>query len=116
MALSGVLVRVCCWPGVRSLWRRKASVRVIIDQDAAGPGGTDMQAILSLVNSADTDVLGITDPDGRRVARRRGAAHPAADGNYWPDGYSGGSGRDVSVGKHKGVHREVGNDVWKAGL
>ena len=34
--------------------------KVIIDQDAAGPGGTDMQAILTLVNSADTDVLGIT--------------------------------------------------------
>jgi len=34
--------------------------KVIIDQDAAGPGGTDMQAILSLINSPETDVLGIT--------------------------------------------------------
>jgi purine nucleosidase len=34
--------------------------KVIIDQDAAGPGGTDMQAILALVNSPDTDVMGIT--------------------------------------------------------
>ena len=34
--------------------------KVIIDQDCAGPGGTDMQAILSLINSPDTDVLGIT--------------------------------------------------------
>jgi purine nucleosidase len=34
--------------------------KVIIDQDAAGPGGTDMQAILTLVNSPETDVLGIT--------------------------------------------------------
>jgi purine nucleosidase len=34
--------------------------KVIIDQDAAGPGGTDMQAILVLVNSPDTEVLGIT--------------------------------------------------------
>jgi inosine-uridine nucleoside N-ribohydrolase len=34
--------------------------KVIIDQDAAGPGGTDMQSILVLVNSPDTDVLGIT--------------------------------------------------------
>lgn len=33
---------------------------VIIDQDAAGPGGTDMQAILAIVNSPETDVLGIT--------------------------------------------------------
>ncbi|MGA2097781.1 MAG: nucleoside hydrolase [Candidatus Acidiferrum sp.] len=34
--------------------------KVIIDQDAAGPGGTDMQAILSIINSPETDVLGIT--------------------------------------------------------
>lgn len=34
--------------------------KVIIDQDASGPGGTDMQAILAIVNSPDTDVLGIT--------------------------------------------------------
>src|SRR5579859_6409495 len=34
--------------------------KVIIDQDAAGPGGSDMQSILALVNSPQTDVLGIT--------------------------------------------------------
>src|SRR6201996_6625432 len=34
--------------------------KVIIDQDCAGPGGTDMQAIVALINSPDTDVLGIT--------------------------------------------------------
>jgi inosine-uridine nucleoside N-ribohydrolase len=34
--------------------------KVIIDQDASGPGGTDMQAILVLVNSPDTEVLGVT--------------------------------------------------------
>src|SRR5271169_4741671 len=34
--------------------------KVIIDQDCAGPGGTDMQAILALVNSPETEVLGIT--------------------------------------------------------
>jgi purine nucleosidase len=34
--------------------------KVIIDQDAAGPGGTDMQAIVAIVNSPETDVLGIT--------------------------------------------------------
>ena len=34
--------------------------KVIIDQDASGPGGSDMQAILSIVNSPETDVLGIT--------------------------------------------------------
>jgi purine nucleosidase len=34
--------------------------KVIIDEDAAGPGGTAMQAITLLVNSPFTDVLGIT--------------------------------------------------------
>jgi purine nucleosidase len=34
--------------------------KVIIDQDSAGPGGSDMQAILALVNSPETEVLGIT--------------------------------------------------------
>jgi inosine-uridine nucleoside N-ribohydrolase len=34
--------------------------KVIIDQDCAGPGGTDLQAVLALVNSPQTEVLGIT--------------------------------------------------------
>jgi purine nucleosidase len=34
--------------------------KVIIDQDCAGPGGTDMQAVLALINSPKTEVLGIT--------------------------------------------------------
>ncbi len=34
--------------------------RIIIDQDAAGPGGTDQQAILMLIQSPQTEVLGIT--------------------------------------------------------
>ena len=35
-------------------------LKVIIDQDCAGPGGTDMQAVLAIVNSPKADVLGIT--------------------------------------------------------
>jgi len=34
--------------------------KIIIDQDAAGPAGTDQQAILLLIQSAQTQVLGIT--------------------------------------------------------
>src|ERR1700691_276139 len=34
--------------------------KVIIDQDAAGPAGTDQQSILLLVQSPQTEVLGIT--------------------------------------------------------
>jgi purine nucleosidase len=38
--------------------------KVIIDEDCSGPGGTNMQAVLTLVNSPETDVLGITIPTG----------------------------------------------------
>src|SRR6267378_2226486 len=34
--------------------------KIIIDQDAAGPGGTDQQSILMLIQSPQTEVLGIT--------------------------------------------------------
>jgi inosine-uridine nucleoside N-ribohydrolase len=50
------LLFMFCVPTFSAQTRRK----VIIDQDCAGPGGTDMQAILSLVNSPETEVLGIT--------------------------------------------------------
>jgi purine nucleosidase len=33
--------------------------KVIIDQDTAGPGGTNMQAVLAILNAPDTDLLGI---------------------------------------------------------
>jgi purine nucleosidase len=43
-------------------WSQQSSEKrkVIIDQDAAGPGGTDQQAILLLIQSPHTEVLGIT--------------------------------------------------------
>src|SRR5580692_10900164 len=34
--------------------------KIIIDQDAAGPAGTDQQSILLLIQSPQTEVLGIT--------------------------------------------------------
>lgn len=38
----------------------EAKRKIIIDQDGAGPGGTDQQSILLLIQSPDTEVLGIT--------------------------------------------------------
>jgi purine nucleosidase len=38
----------------------QAKRKIIIDQDAAGPGGTDQQSILLLIQSPQTEVLGIT--------------------------------------------------------
>ena len=55
MCLIALLVAASGWSATAQTKRK-----VIIDQDAAGPGGTDMQAILALVNSPDTEVLGIT--------------------------------------------------------
>jgi len=34
--------------------------KVIIDQDAFGPGGSDLQAILLVLQSPDVEVLGVT--------------------------------------------------------
>jgi inosine-uridine nucleoside N-ribohydrolase len=54
--LALVLLGVClpCW------CQPSAKRKVIIDQDAAGPAGTDQQAILLLIQSPQTEVLGIT--------------------------------------------------------
>jgi inosine-uridine nucleoside N-ribohydrolase len=38
--------------------------KVILDEDAAGPGGTNMQALLAMIQSSQTEVLGITVASG----------------------------------------------------
>ncbi|HUY14045.1 MAG TPA: nucleoside hydrolase [Terriglobia bacterium] len=45
---------------VSSLAFGQGKRKVIVDQDAAGPGGSDMQAILMAVQSPETETLGIT--------------------------------------------------------
>jgi len=54
-ALLAVALLLCC-PKCASQERRK----VIIDQDEAGPAGTDLQSTLLLIQSPQTEVLGIT--------------------------------------------------------
>lgn len=44
----------------RSPGERAAERKIIVDQDAAGPAGTDQQSILLLIQSAHTQVLGVT--------------------------------------------------------
>jgi purine nucleosidase len=57
VCLASVLllaISMPCWsqlPGKR---------KIIIDQDAAGPAGTDQQSILLLIQSPQTEVLGVT--------------------------------------------------------
>src|SRR5947207_15790601 len=52
--LIAILLVTCftCW----GQQKRK----LIIDQDAAGPAGTDQQSILLLIQSPQTEVLGVT--------------------------------------------------------
>lgn len=44
------------------LWSEQASPKrkIIVDQDGAGPAGTDQQSMLMLIQSPDTQVLGLT--------------------------------------------------------
>ena len=55
------LVVAVLWLGSLVCWGQESSKRkIIIDQDAAGPAGTDQQSILLLIQSPQTEVLGIT--------------------------------------------------------
>src|SRR5579863_192237 len=51
-----VLTCLACWGQEGQAAKRK----VIIDQDAAGPAGTDQQSMLLMIQSPQTEVLGIT--------------------------------------------------------
>jgi len=53
-----IVLAVLCGCCISSAAQEKR--KVIIDQDAAGPGGTDQQSMLMLIQSPKTDVLGIT--------------------------------------------------------
>ena len=54
--VAGVVALAICGGACWAQEKRK----VIIDQDAAGPAGTDLQSTLLLIQSPDTEVLGIT--------------------------------------------------------
>jgi inosine-uridine nucleoside N-ribohydrolase len=56
LTLVFALCAVLCVP----LWGQSGKRKVIIDQDAAGPAGTDQQSMLLLIQSPQTEVLGIT--------------------------------------------------------
>lgn len=57
LKMCGVLMLAAlCVPAASGQGKRM----VIIDQDCSGPGGTDLQSTLAMINSPETDVLGIT--------------------------------------------------------
>src|SRR5258708_20164735 len=51
LATGLLLISFTCWGQEKR--------KIIIDQDAAGPGGTDQQSMLLLIQSPQTEVLGI---------------------------------------------------------
>jgi purine nucleosidase len=58
---SRALIVAILWVTSLTCWGQEDSRRkIIIDQDAAGPAGTDQQSILLLIQSPQTEVLGIT--------------------------------------------------------
>jgi inosine-uridine nucleoside N-ribohydrolase len=56
LCLALVLIGTClpCWS------QQSAKRKIIIDQDGAGPAGTDQQSILLMIQSPQTEVLGVT--------------------------------------------------------
>src|SRR3984957_5452740 len=59
-----VLLALTLLAGVCGAQEPGARRKVIIDQDAFGPAGSNLQAILMLLQADDVDVLGITIPSG----------------------------------------------------
>src|SRR6204780_4557856 len=59
-----VLLALTLVAGVCGAQEPGARRKVIIDQDAFGPAGSNLQAILMLLQASDADVLGITIPSG----------------------------------------------------
>jgi purine nucleosidase len=60
IAIATVIFVTCLLAQSQNQDPNKSKRKVIIDQDAAGPAGTDQQAILLLIQSPQTEVLGIT--------------------------------------------------------
>ena len=65
MNIHSGFARLCaaltlCLMGVPAFSQHPEKRKIIIDQDAAGPAGTDQQSILLLIQSPQTQVLGIT--------------------------------------------------------
>lgn len=54
LSLIGAMLLIACF----AVWGQEKR-KVIIDQDGAGPGGTDQQSILLFIQSPQTEVLGI---------------------------------------------------------
>lgn len=61
ITLLGLSICLLCTGVAQAAEARR---KVIVDQDTFGPGGSNMQAVLMLLQSSDVDVLGITVTSG----------------------------------------------------
>ena len=57
--MNRTLLSLCMLPAVATA-SADDRIKVIVDQDARGPGSTDMQSVLMFVQSPQVEVLGIT--------------------------------------------------------
>src|SRR5438067_6934436 len=60
------IVRICAVLAVLTILCSAQPRKIIIDQDGSGPGGSNMQTLLVLIQSHDADVLGITMVSGNQ--------------------------------------------------
>jgi hypothetical protein len=74
--------------------------KIIIDQDAAGPAGTDQQAILLLIQSPQTEVLGITVVTGDAWLTEEVAHTLRMLEADWPNRHSGFARSRISAGQN----------------
>ncbi len=93
--------------GQQSSGKRK----IIIDQDAAGPGGTDQQSILLADPVSANRSSRHHRRDRRRLAQRGSRAHAAHAGNHRTHRYSGCAGSRVSAGAAQRGNRTLGAAV-----
>src|SRR5437016_5829961 len=96
--LTTAILLVTCLPSAAQ--KRK----IIIDQDAAGPAGTDQQSILLLIQSPQTEVLGITVVTGDQWLKAE-VAHTLRTRNHSAYRYSRCAGSGVSAGAAKRGNR-----------
>ena len=101
--LTTVLLLMACLTS----WAQEKR-KIIIDQDAAGPAGTDQQSMLLLDPVATDRGLGYHGSDRRSMAQRRIGAHFAHARTHWANGHSRRAGAEYPL-----VRRKQDTEQWE---
>ena len=91
-------------------------IKIIVDQDARGPGTSDQQAILVFLQSDKFDVLGITTVSGDQWVKEETQHVLRMDGNCRTDGCSGNPGCGIPVAQFQGRNGALGSPLRQAGI